>query len=412
MKARIIKSEAEYEAVLAYVETLMDAAPGSPEEEELELFALLVEQYEAEHYPIAPPDPIDAILFRMEQAGLTRKDLITYLGSSSKVSEVLNRKRPLSLSMIRGLHEGLGIPADILLQEPGKAMPPMRYDFRDYPFAEMFGAGYFGEWRGSLQAAKEHAEELLGALFAVFGDYTRERVYCRRTEAEIDLNALMAWQARAIALGQTQELPAYDPEMLDAGFFRKVVRASYFPNGPQLVPRLLHDYGIHFVLLEHLPKTYLDGAAFLTPEGRPVVGMTLRHDRLDNFWFTLVHELAHVHLHLHEDEVAFFDNTDDDDGDGDPREIEVNEWTRDLLVPPDIWREEGPALLATASDGQVVDFAERIEISPAIVAGRIRWESGDYTRLTRLIGRGEVRTAFAAITPELPALARTARAKG
>ena len=117
MKAKVIKNEADYEAALAYVATLMDAAPGSAEEEELELFSLLVEQYEQEHYPIAPPDPIDAILFRMEQEGLTRKDLAVYMGSASRVSEVLNRKRPLSLTMMRKVHEGLGIPADVLLGE-------------------------------------------------------------------------------------------------------------------------------------------------------------------------------------------------------------------------------------------------------------------------------------------------------
>lgn len=120
MKARILKTEADYEAALAYVETLMDAAPGSPEEEELSLFALLVEQYEREHYPIDPPDPIDAILFRMDQEGLTRADLVPYIGSQSKVSEVLRRKRPLSITMIRNLHEGLRIPAATLIQPPGK----------------------------------------------------------------------------------------------------------------------------------------------------------------------------------------------------------------------------------------------------------------------------------------------------
>ena len=118
MEPKVIKTEAEYEAALARVAELMDAQPGSPDEQDLELFALLVEQYEQEHFPIAPPDPVEAILFRMEQEGLTRKDLAAYIGSPSKVSEVLNRKRPLSLSMIRALHKGLGIPADILVQEP------------------------------------------------------------------------------------------------------------------------------------------------------------------------------------------------------------------------------------------------------------------------------------------------------
>ncbi len=122
MKAKILKTEAEYEAALAYIETLMHAAPGSPEEEELSLFTLLVEQYERAHYPIDPPDPIDAILFRMDQEGRTRADLVPYIGSQSKVSEVLRRKRPLSITMIRNLHEGLNIPAATLIQ-PSRAMP-------------------------------------------------------------------------------------------------------------------------------------------------------------------------------------------------------------------------------------------------------------------------------------------------
>lgn len=120
MEPKVIKTEAEYEAALAHVAELMEAAPGSPEEEELELFALLVEQYERENFPIAPPDPVEAILFRMEQEGLSRKDLAVYIGSPSKVSEVLSRKRSLSLSMIRALHKGLGIPAEVLVQESRK----------------------------------------------------------------------------------------------------------------------------------------------------------------------------------------------------------------------------------------------------------------------------------------------------
>lgn len=117
MLPKVIKSEAEHEAALAYVETLMDAAPGSAAEAELEVWSLLIEKYEDEHFPIAQPDPIAAIEFRMEQQGLTRSDLLRYIPSKSKVSEVLARKRPLSLPMIRSLHLGLHIPAAILVQE-------------------------------------------------------------------------------------------------------------------------------------------------------------------------------------------------------------------------------------------------------------------------------------------------------
>ena len=116
MKPKVIKTGEEYKAALSQMRALMEAAPGSPEEEDLELFAVLIEQYEKERFPIGLPDPVEAIEFRMDQAGLTRKDLIPYIGSQSKVSEGLNHKRPLSVAMIRALHDGLGIPAEVLLQ--------------------------------------------------------------------------------------------------------------------------------------------------------------------------------------------------------------------------------------------------------------------------------------------------------
>lgn len=125
IKIKILKTEKEYDASLERIEALMDAPPGSAEEEELELLAILVEKYEQEHYPIELPDPVEAIKFRMEQEGLTRKDMIKYLGSQSKVSEVLNYKRPLSLTMIRALNVGLNIPAEVLIQRPEpQTLPP------------------------------------------------------------------------------------------------------------------------------------------------------------------------------------------------------------------------------------------------------------------------------------------------
>ena len=121
MELGVIRTEAEYEQALARIEALMDAAPGTPEMDELEVLSVLVEKYEDERYPVAMPDPIVAIRFRMEQQGLTNKDLELYLGSQARVSEVLNGKRALSKEMIRRLHSGLGIPAEVLLQEPGRA---------------------------------------------------------------------------------------------------------------------------------------------------------------------------------------------------------------------------------------------------------------------------------------------------
>ena len=118
MKIRILKNEAEYEAALAEIERLMESP--KPDVDRLELLGLLVSDYEDKHYQIDMPDPVEAITFRMEQMGLTRKDLERYIGSRSKVSEVLSGKRRLSLSMIRALHEGLGIPAEVLLGRPDR----------------------------------------------------------------------------------------------------------------------------------------------------------------------------------------------------------------------------------------------------------------------------------------------------
>jgi HTH-type transcriptional regulator/antitoxin HigA len=118
MKPKVIKTAAEYDRALAHVASLMDAAPGSSKEAELELWSILVEKYEEEHFPISEPDPIEAIRFRMEQQGLEPSDLVQYFGTKSRVSEVLNGKRSLSLSMIRALNAGLNISAEILVRSP------------------------------------------------------------------------------------------------------------------------------------------------------------------------------------------------------------------------------------------------------------------------------------------------------
>jgi HTH-type transcriptional regulator/antitoxin HigA len=111
-----IRSEADYQAALAEIERLWGAKAGTPEGDRLDVVATLIDAYESEHEPMDPPDPIEAIKFRMEQQGLTRRDLETLLGSRARVTEVLNRKRDLSIGMIRRLHEQLGISAEVLIR--------------------------------------------------------------------------------------------------------------------------------------------------------------------------------------------------------------------------------------------------------------------------------------------------------
>jgi HTH-type transcriptional regulator / antitoxin HigA len=113
---RPIRTEADYEAALTEVQRLWGSKSGTPEGDRLDVLATLIDAYESEHHPIDPPDPVEAILFRMEQQNLTRKDLEGILGTRTRVAEVLNRRRGLSINMIRRLHERLGISAEVLIR--------------------------------------------------------------------------------------------------------------------------------------------------------------------------------------------------------------------------------------------------------------------------------------------------------
>jgi HTH-type transcriptional regulator/antitoxin HigA len=117
MHIKPIKTEADHRAALARIDELWEAEPNSPEGDELEVLVTLVDAYEEAHFPIDVPDPIEAIRFRMEQQGLEDKDLVAFLGQRSRVTEVMNRKRGLSITMIRKLHEGLKIPLECLVKE-------------------------------------------------------------------------------------------------------------------------------------------------------------------------------------------------------------------------------------------------------------------------------------------------------
>lgn len=118
MDIRPLKTEADYQAALKEIETLMHAAADTPEGDRLDVLVTLVESYEVKHYPLDLPDPVEAIKFTMEQKGLTVKDLEPMIGRSNRVYEILNHTRPLTLKMIWRLHQGLGIPAESLIRQP------------------------------------------------------------------------------------------------------------------------------------------------------------------------------------------------------------------------------------------------------------------------------------------------------
>lgn len=386
---RVIESERDYELALEQMAELMagDPVAGSESERLLKTLAILVREYELHLYSIPPPDPIEAIKFRMEQQGLAPKDLVPYLGSRSRVSEVLAGKRPLTLAMIRSLHRGLGIPADSLLGERAAARE-LDLEWNRVPFSEMKKRG----WIDHLPRNASDARRVFEAWIAPVRVAELAPLYRRhvRSAKAVDHEKLAVWTAQVAKRALAHPLPGAFDSSWSPEFLRDVARMSVFKEGPTLVREFLAHHGIAMIV-EPTLSPWLDGAAMMY-RNIPVIALTLRHDRLDNFWFVVIHELVHLSRHLGAEAAAFYDDLDSDDQ-ADPREVEADTLAGDILIPPDEWRTSPASRLRSAE--AVHHLAQRLRIHPAIVAGRIRKTYRDYRVLSGLVGQGEVRKHFA-----------------
>lgn len=388
---KILKTAKDHQQALKLLEELMRSDPpdDSPKSDEIELLAFLIETYEKANIPIPPPDPIDAIRFRMDQMGLAQQDLVPYIGSKSRVSEVLSGKRPLTLSMIRELHRGLGIPMEILANQPEEEIPN-QIDVEAYPVREMYSHGYFGhvieKW---TKALNDRREELLHSFFKgrerePIGALNRQSP---RAKSQIHVEALHAWRCRVMDRAMEKQLTRYNYDELTDQFIKSLTALTQFPQGPQLVIQALEDRGIAVVLEPHLDKTHLDGAALLLPDGRPVIGLTLRYNRLDNFWFTLFHELGHVKLHLKSGEQNGFIDTDIDKTSEQHVEREADRFALNSFIPEEDWK----ILQGLHYADDIRKAAKARSIDPSILAGRLRREAQDYRAHRTLIGQGMVK---------------------
>jgi len=402
MIQKIIKTEEDYTLALGRIEKIMDAKPGTSEFDELELLGTLVEIYEDKHYPINMPDPVSAIKFRMEQLGLNQQNLIPIIGSRSKVSEVLNRKRPLTLAMMRALNKGLGISPDILLQQTDAYfpanVPELEYD--KFPIKEMASKG----WIPRISDIYANAEEIIRELIKNAGGMESVK-YClyrrsksSRENAKNDRYALMAWCLKVLEIANSSPLSnKYVEEVVNENFLLSVVKLSYFNNGPLLAKEYLEKHGIHLVILRHLSKTYLDGAVFLPSGKYPVIGLTLRYDRTDYFWFCLLHELAHLSKHISKgDSEVIIDDLDlrkyNDKGNDIEKEADL--LAQEVLIPSVFWATIDLSGDNWPTQGQVLELAEKMKIHTSIIAGRIRYEKNNYRKFSNLLGHREIRNKF------------------
>jgi HTH-type transcriptional regulator/antitoxin HigA len=397
---QVIRSDDEYKAALAEIERLIDRNPPArtPDADKLEILTLVVQNYEQQRIESRAHDPIEAIKFRMEQQDLTPRDLVPFIGSRSKVSEVLSRKRPLTLSMIRALHRGLGIPASALLQQQSLfefQEAPIEWD--RFPVREMIARGWIKE---KVQDLRSQSEQLLRNFLAPLGSVTEALAMYKQTRyvrsaRQMDEYALTAWTARVIirALEASPSIE-YRPGSVDLHFMRELARLSTFDTGPRLAQEYLSRFGIALIVESHLPRTHLDGAAIQIEGNRPVIGLTLRHDRVDNFWFVLMHELAHISRHLGKDVISFYDDLDVGDQ-GDEREKEADHLAGEALIPEAEWKKSPARRLRTPEATE--HLARQLRIHPAIVAGRIRHHYKSFRVLNQLVGHWQVRRHFPAV---------------
>lgn len=400
---KVIKTDTDYEAALAKIDQLLDVDPdeGSREFEELELLTLLVRDFEAKNVRVWEPDPVDAIEFRMEQQGLSHRDLVPFIGSRGRVSEVLSRKRPLTLAMIRGLHRNLGIPARVLLQDRHLSeLKGSKLDWTRFPLKEMTARNWI---KKPMKDGKFHAEEILTQFFSGLDSSKSAAALYRQTHhmraaRRMDNYALLAWTARVIMQSQANPPPKdYQAGVVNREFMVEVARLSWSDRGPLLAIEFLRKHGLSVVIEPHLPRTHLDGAAILVEAHRPVIGLTIRHDRIDSFWFCLMHELAHIAMHVDRGISKFFDDLDSGSSD-DPLEVEADNLARDVLISDEEWARSAASMLRSVEAAE--SLARKLRIHPAIVAGRIRYEFKSYRVLNQLVGHREVRALFPEISWE------------
>lgn len=393
-----INSEIDYKAALAEIERLIDsnARAGTPDGDRLNLLTLLVQDYEQKRIEVEAPDPIEAIKFRMEQMNLTPRDLIPLIGSRSKVSEVLSRKRPLTLSMARALHKGLRIPAKALLQEQFVFdLGEEGVEWERFPIREMIARGWI---RDKVTDVHRQARNVMHKFFEPLGkDWApvvlyKQTHYYLRSARQMDFYALTAWNAR-VCIRALEQPPSirFQASALTLEFMHELAHLSTLSDGPKHAVEYLDKIGVSVVVEPQLPETYFDGAAILAGPNQPVVALTIRHDRIDNFWFVLMHELIHVSRHLNPDLTAFYDDLDVEDSTS-TQEREADSLAGEALIPEAEWA-QSPASTLRNPDA-VQHLAARLRIHPAIVAGRIRHQRKSYRVLNRLVGQGQVRKLF------------------
>lgn len=346
-------------------------------------------------------EELPLILIRARIArGLSQQELADTVNLKEQQIQRYEAERYASASLSRLAEIADALRLDIsevaelkAVEKTHVAEDSLREQCSRFPIREMYRRGWFEDFTGSLSAAVAHGEELAT-------EYVRQAMPRRqpallrqraRFGSTMDTAALLAWQCRVLHLAASEEPDAtFSRKALTDGWFEALRQKSRAEDGPLQAKAFLRSAGISLVFEPHLPQTFLDGAAFLLPGGRPVIGLTLRYDRLDNFWFVLIHELVHIRDHLRKGVLE--DIFDDLDLEGDELEQETDRVAGNLLLPEEVW--DSALARYVRSEESIMSLATDLRICPAIIAGRIRHEADNYVILQNLVGQGEVRRLF------------------
>ena len=371
MAIKPIRNSDDLQQAKVQLAALMARTDAGRISDDIEIFSTLIEQFEQKHFTIEAPDAVTALKFRMEEKGLTARQLEPFIGSRARVSEVLTGKRHLSIDMIRSLHDGLGIPYEALLSKR-----------RHTPEVSSPALERLNDLGIEIQDRK-----VLAFITGLNGKGNASPALLRKTRTQraalkTDQSALFLWQAAVL---QKSHSPAatYHPSKFTYDALRKIARLSPKEQGPRRAISKLAELGISVVIMPALPGTFLDGAAMADKSGNPIIGLTLRHDRIDNFWYTLLHECAHVALHydhLVKEHAVFVDDMEIQSED--KVEREADDLAREALIPLAILNQVtwGP----NTSYEDLSSLVARARVHLSVVAGRWQRDHQNYKRFAKM----------------------------
>lgn len=326
--------------------------------------------------------------------GLTQADLADKLGIKMQQIQRYEAEKydSASIKTLLKIAEYLNISINAEVQIK-TVEAPENLDVANYPFKQMYQRNWFGNFSGSYNDAVIDSRNLIEKFFESVGfgslqySLTKKSI---RAGSTFNLFALNAWYAQVLNKAKGQRVNGkFDKSIINDIWLRSLAELSMEKHGPAKAADYLKNSGIKFVIEPQLDGTFLDGAALLWEDNSPIVAMTLRYDRLDNFWFVLFHEIAHIYLHLSDSLTVIFDDLDVKiDG----MEKEANAFALNALIPDLVWKKS--LVRFSPSPETIINQAKTLKVHPALVAGRIRKETGRYFQFSDLIGQGEVRPNF------------------